>query len=169
MPTDETQFRVATPDDWPAIWSIFREVIRAGDTYMYPPDMEEADARAAWMPEVPMPRRATFVALVDGSIVGTAVIKPNTTGLGDHVANGAWMVSAAARGRGIGRRFAEYAIDYARGLGFHGMQFNAVVASNHNAIALWKSLGFEIVGTVPDAFRHTTLGLTPVHIMYRRL
>ena len=31
------------------------------------------------------------------------------------------------------------------------MQFNAVVATNARAIALWESLGFTIVGTVPRA------------------
>ena len=50
-----------------------------------------------------------------------------------------------------------------------GMQFNAVVASNTRAIRLWESMGFETVGTVPDAFRHATGGPTPVHIMYLAL
>lgn len=170
MAGDEATFRVATPGDWPAIWPIFREVVRAGDTYMYPPDMDEPAARAAWMAEgTSDPRRVVFVAELGGAVVGTAVIKPNTTGLGDHVANGAWMVASAARGRGVGKRFGEFAIEQARRLGFRAMQFNAVVASNQHAVALWKSLGFEIVGTVPEAFRHRTLGLTAVHIMHRRL
>lgn len=147
---------------------MFREVVARGDTYMFPPDISEADARASWM-LIDKPRSATFCAVLDGRVVGTAIVKPNATGLGDHVANGAWMMSASARGRGVGRRFAEHVIDHARSAGFTGMQFNAVVSTNANAIALWKSLGFAIVGTVPRAFRHAVQGRVPIHIMYRDL
>jgi hypothetical protein len=49
------------------------------------------------------------------------------------------------------------------------MQFNAVVETNTVAVALWKKLGFEIVGTVPEAFDHPTHGPVGLHIMHRRL
>jgi ribosomal protein S18 acetylase RimI-like enzyme len=49
------------------------------------------------------------------------------------------------------------------------MQFNAVVETNDAAIALWESLGFSIIGTVPDAFDHATDGLVGLHVMYRPL
>jgi len=78
------------------------------------------------------------------------------------------MVASDHRGHGVERRFAEYVIDQARERGYLGMQFN-VVATNTGAIALWESLGFEIVGTVPDAFRHSSAGLVPIHVMYRKL
>ncbi len=79
------------------------------------------------------------------------------------------MIDPLFRGQGIGRRFASHVLDEARGLGFTGMQFNAVVATNTTAIGLWKSMGFDIVGTVPDAFRHPSEGPTAIHIMYRAL
>ena len=161
-------FRQATPDDWPAIWPIFRAVVATGDTYPYPHDTSEDDARVIWM-QPNDGRRFTFVAENDDQIVATAYLKPNQPGLGDHVCNAGWMVVPEASGQGIGRRFAEYVIDQARAAGFHAMQFNAVVASNERAVALWESLGFEIVGTVPAAFRHGTEGLTAIHVMYREL
>lgn len=162
------EFVEATDRDWPDIWPVFRAVVAGGDTYAYPPDMGEAAARAAWMPSG-TGRSVTYIARLDGTVVATAILKPNAVGLGDHIANAAWMVSGAARGHGVGRRFAEFVIAEARRRGFHGMQFNAVVATNEAAIALWKSLGFTIVGTVPDAFRHASRGLTPIHIMFRSL
>jgi L-amino acid N-acyltransferase YncA len=168
MDDDTVEFRRATVDDWTSIWPVFHEVVASGDTYAYPPDITEAGARALWMLDG-MGRRFTYVAELNGAVVGTAYLKPNQVGLGDHVANAGWMVAPEAAGRGIGRLFAEHVIDEARHLGFTGMQFNAVVATNTRAIALWKSMGFEIVGTVPDAFRHATEGPTPVHIMYRSL
>jgi L-amino acid N-acyltransferase YncA len=162
------EFRVAVDDDWEAIWPVFRDVVASGDTYAFPPDIDSAEAETTWM-AAGRDRRRTYVAERDGEIVATAYVRPNQPGLGDHVANAGWMVAPSAAGQGIGRRFAEYVIGDARSLGFTGMQFNAVVATNTGAIRLWESLGFEIVGTVPDAFRHATEGLVPIHVMYRGL
>lgn len=114
-------------------------------------------------------RHKVYVAVLDEVIVGSAYLKPNQPGPGDHVANAGWMVDSRFSGRGIGRRFAEYVIDEASFEGYRAMQFNAVVATNLRAIRLWESLGFEIVGTVPDAFRHSSKGPSAIHIMYRRL
>lgn len=163
---DEPVFTVATAGDWPEIWPIVQAVVATGDTYPYPPAISESDARAIWMKEGP--KEATFLARSADAVVATAYVRPNQPGLGDHVANAGWMVAPAHQGRGVGRSFAEYVIQKARDLGYQGMQFNSVVATNTGAVALWESLGFEIVGTVPDAFRHPT-GLVPVHVMYRRL
>ncbi|HUG32732.1 MAG TPA: GNAT family N-acetyltransferase [Acidimicrobiia bacterium] len=160
-------FERAHPGDWPAIWRIFQAVVSSGDTYPYPPDIAEEAARAIWIRDAE--REATYVARLDEEIVATSYLKANGVGLSDHIANAGWMVAPEHRGEGIGRRFAEYVIDQARGMGYGGMQFNSVVATNETAVALWESLGFEIVGTVPNAFRHVQHGPTPAHIMYRDL
>lgn len=158
-------FSPAGEVDWPGIWEVFHAVVSTGDTYPYPPDTTEEQAKTIWM----APSHVVFVAKEGDEIVATAYHRPNMYGLGDHIANAGWMVRPDHQGEGIGRRFAEYVLDQAREAGFRGMQFNAVVASNTGAVGLWQSLGFEIVGTVPDAFRHARLGLTPVHVMYRGL
>ena len=49
------------------------------------------------------------------------------------------------------------------------MQFNFVVASNKAAIRLWQALGFEIVGTLPAAFRHARQGYVDAYVMFRSL
>jgi L-amino acid N-acyltransferase YncA len=162
------RFREAKPDDWPEIWPIFHAVVVTGDSYAYPPDTTEQDGETLWM-QPGTGRSFTFVAEVDGRIVATAYLKPNMIGLGDHICNAGWMVSPQSGGRGVGRRFAEYVMERARELGFAGMQFNAVVVTNTRAVRLWESMGFEVVGTVPDAFRHSANGPTAVHIMYRAL
>lgn len=159
------EFSVAAIADWPQIWPVFRAVVATGDTYPYPPDTSDEAAKAIWM----APSHTVLVARLDGEIVGTAYYKPNMPGLGDHVANAGWMVHPDRQGQGIGRRFAEYVMNEAREAGFRAMQFNAVVSTNTSAVALWESLGFDVVGTVPDAFRHPVHGFTAVHIMYRRL
>lgn len=161
-------FRSAVSDDWVQIWPIFRAVVRSGDTYPYPPDMDSDEARRIWM-QPGEGRRDTYVAVERGGVVATAYLRPNAPGLGDHVCNAGWMVAPEATGRGVGRRFAEYVMEDAQRLGFTAMQFNAVVATNARAIALWESLGFTIVGTVPGAFRHATEGPTAIHVMHRPL
>jgi hypothetical protein len=44
-----------------------------------------------------------------------------------------------------------------------------IVEVNEPAVHLWKSLGFEVIGTVPEAFDHPDHGLVGLHVMYRRL
>jgi len=168
MGQGSVEYRIATDGDWAEIWPIVSAVVRRGDTYTYAPDIDESVARSAWMLDGSS-RAATYVATFDGVVVATACLRPNQPGLGDHVANAAWMVAPAAAGRGIGRGFAEFVIDEARRLSYLGMQFNAVVATNVRAIALWESLGFTIVGTVPRAFRHPVEGFVSIHIMHRDL
>ena len=102
-------------------------------------------------------------------IVGTYILRPNQSGGGAHVANAGFMVSASARGQGIGRAMAEHCLHEARRLGFRAMQFNYVISTNTAAIRLWQDLGFEIVGTLANAFRHPDKGYVDVYVMYRSL
>ncbi|WP_249423794.1 GNAT family N-acetyltransferase [Nocardioides coralli] len=152
-----------TADDWPAIWPIFSATVAAGETYAYPDDLTSEEARALWLE--PPPGR-TVVLEEDGQVLGTAKMGPNRPGRGDHVGTASFMVSEHARGRGVGRRLAEHVVAWHRDAGFRGIQFNAVVETNAAAVALWESLGFEIVGTVPGAFRSATHGHVGLHVMY---
>jgi GNAT superfamily N-acetyltransferase len=144
--------------DWlTGSWPIFQEVVRAGDTLTFPPETDEQRAREYWMLLAPA---RVFVAVnkTDDAILGSSYVRPNQPGLGGHVANAAFMVAANASGQGVGRALAEHAIDWARQANFSAMQFNFVVSTNTRAIALWKNLGFSIVGTIPEAFEHRVLG-----------
>ena len=113
--------------------------------------------------------RATYVACVGERIVGTYILKPNQLGLGSHVANASYMVASGARGQGIGRLMCEHSLEEARQAGFLAMQFNIVVSTNEAAVRLWKRCGFNVVGTLPQAFRHRELGLVDAYIMHRFL
>ncbi len=161
------EVRTATAEDWPQIWPIWRAVVEAGDTYVWEAEaMTEADARAAWM--LPPPAEV-LVATDGGAVVGTAEIRPNQVGRGRHVANASFMVSPEHAGRGIGRALAEAVLERARAAGYRSMQFNAVVATNTRAVALWESIGFTVVGRVPGAFRHATEGEVDLLVMHRWL
>ena len=160
------EIRQAADEDWPRIWPIWREVVTAGETYAWPPDTSEAAARQYWM--LPAPAEV-WVAEEGDRVVGTALLKPNHPGLGNHVANASYMVSPEAAGQGIGRRLAEAILGRAAEAGYKAMQFNAVVATNERAVALWRSLGFEVIGRSPDAFRLPNGSTTDLLIMHRRL
>ena len=152
--------------DWPSVWPIFREVVADGDTFAYDPGWSSEEAQKVW---VEAPPGRTVVACEGSRVLGTAKMGPNRPGPGSHVATASFMVAADARGRGVGRALGEYALSWTRAQGYAAMQFNAVVESNHAAVRLWQELGFQIIGTVPEAFTHPTLGRVGLHIMYRRL
>jgi L-amino acid N-acyltransferase YncA len=158
--------RPAKDQDWPQIWPFFDQIVQAGQTYAYPETLTLGTARALWM-ELPPAR--TVVAVRGDDILGSAKMGPNRPGRGAHVATASFMVNPAFQGQGVGRALGSHAIAWARTAGYHGMQFNAVVETNLAAVALWQSLGFEILGTVPEAFDHAEHGLVGLHVMYQRL
>jgi L-amino acid N-acyltransferase YncA len=159
------EIRAATTTDRNPIWDIFHEVVSAGDTYAFDPNISREEALAYWF-------RAgthTYVAERDRRIVGTYILKANQPGPGSHVANAAFMVASDAQGSGVGRRMAEHCLSEARQLDFRAMQFNFVVSTNTPAINLWEQLGFKIVGTLPGASRHPEKRYVDVYIMFRSL
>lgn len=157
--------RLATESDHDAVWNIFRDVVSAGDTYAFDPNISRKEALAYWFGS----NTHTYVAENSGKILGTYILRPNQPAQGAHVANAAFMVAAGSRGQGIGRSMAEHCLGEARRLGFRAMQFNFVVSTNESAIRLWKQLGFKIVGTLPEAFRHPEKGFVDAYVMIRSL
>lgn len=157
--------RHAQPHDAAAVWSIIEPIIRAGETYTLERDMSEADALAYWFGS----DRETFVAEEEGEVVGTYFVRPNQAGGGSHVCNCGYVTSPAAAGRGVARMMCQHSVEYARQRGYRAMQFNFVVSSNTRALSLWQSLGFEVVGRLPDAFHHPTLGYVDALVMYQKL
>jgi L-amino acid N-acyltransferase YncA len=161
------ELRDATADDWPAIWPFFSEIVRAGETYSYAFDLDSDGGRALWMASPP--GRTVVAVGDDGAVLASATMGPNRAGNGAHIATASFMVSSAARGAGVGRALGEEVIAWATRSGYRAIQFNAVVETNTAAVRLWRSLGFEVVGTVPEAFAHPRDGYVGLHVMLRRL
>lgn len=153
--------------DWAAFHPVFREVVDAGETYAYPEGLDSAGARALWVEEPP---GVTVVAVGDdGVLLGSAKAGPNRPSRGSHVATASFMVARSARGQGVGRALGTWVLSWAREQGYAAMQFNAVVETNTAAVRLWRDLGFEVVGTVPEAFESATHGRVGLHVMHRHL
>jgi L-amino acid N-acyltransferase YncA len=158
--------RDAEDADWPAIYPFFREIVAAGQTYAYPDDLSSEQARGLWM-EVPPGR--TVVAVDGSTVLGSAKMGPNRPGRGSHVATASFMVDPRHSGRGVGRALGEHVVDWARATGYRSIQFNAVVETNEAAVRLWRSLGFRVLATVPEAFDHREHGLVGLHVMFLSL
>ena len=157
--------RPAADADSDAIWAIMEPIIRAGETYTLPRDMNKASALVYWLSA----EHEVFVAEENGEIVGTYFLQANQQGGGGHVANCGYMTAVTATGRGVARAMCEHSLGRARSRGFRAMQFNFVISTNDRAVKLWQSFAFQIVGTLPKAFLHPTLGYVDAFIMYRDL
>ncbi|WP_427129861.1 N-acetyltransferase family protein [Pseudarthrobacter sp. S9] len=166
--------REAAAQDWPGIWEILEPVIRAGETFTLDRNTTEDEARGRWFRQAP---GQTFVAVglgcdggADGGrVLGTGELHANQGGGGSHVANAGYAVHPACAGRGLARALCAYSLDAARAAGFRAMQFNAVVESNVRAVAAWKSMGFDVLANIPEAFNHPSLGYVGLYVMYRKL
>lgn len=158
--------RLYKDNDWPAVWQILEPVFRAGETYAFPRDISEKDAHKVWV-SVP---KATYVAVNrEGNILGTYYIKPNQPSSGAHICNCGYIVAENTRGQGIASMMCEHSQHEAVAQCFRAMQYNLVASSNEGAVRLWKKLGFDIIGTIPEAFCHPALGYVDAFVMYKRL
>lgn len=162
--TDFT-IRPAIDADRDATWAIMEPVIRDGATYPLDPALTRDGAFEYWFAA----DKECFVAESDGRVLGIYYIKPNSTGLASHVANAGYMVHPDARGKGIAMAMARDSFDRAKSQGFHAMQYNLVVASNDVALRLWQKLGLQVVGRLPEAFRHKRLGYVDALVLYKLL
>ncbi|HKO26814.1 MAG TPA: GNAT family N-acetyltransferase [Solirubrobacteraceae bacterium] len=166
-PGRRSTIREARPEDWEAIWPFFRRIVTAGETYAYDREMSEAEGRRMWM--IGPPGRTVVATDTAGNVAGSANMYANRGGPGAHVASASFMVDPDRAGQGVGRALGEHVIEWARESGFRAIQFNAVVETNEAAVALWRSLGFEVLATVPEAFEHPRHGYVGLLIMHRFL
>lgn len=163
MTNDELVIRAARLEDGDAIWAILEPIVRGGEVFAWDRNLSREAAMGMWF------AGEVLVAILNSEIVGSYYIKPNQHGGGSHVANGGYMTSTAATGRGIARAMVLHSIEWARKKGFRAIQFNFVVSTNERAVRLWQSVGFEIVGTLPRAFEHPLHGEVDAYVMFRPL
>ena len=154
--------RPALPGDLVAIWTILEPVYRAGETYCIPRDISRDSALADWF----QPPFSVFVAELGKAVMGTSHIGMNRPGGASHVANASFATLPAAEGHGIATALVHHAKSWARSQGFRAMQFNFVISTNTGAVRLWQQAGFDIVGRLPSAFLHPSLGYVDALVMY---
>jgi GNAT superfamily N-acetyltransferase len=157
--------RPATEQDRAAVLSIVKPVLAAGETYAVANYLDDEGVLAYWF----LPSHSVYVAELDGEVLGTYYLMANQGGGGAHVANCGYMTAPEAQGKGVARAMCQHSLMNAKAKGFRAMQFNHVVSTNTRAVALWQSLGFAIVGTLPQAFNHPTHGYVDSYVMFKSL
>jgi GNAT superfamily N-acetyltransferase len=169
-------FRLAGTPDWPLIWPFWHQIVAAGDTYCYDPRMGYDAGRQLWFGTPPdqvwlatLPDEGASDGADQPTVLGSYRIGPNKAGPGSHIGTASYMVSAAARGRGVGRAMVLHCLEQAGAAGYRGLQFNAVAASNESAVRLYLDLGFTVIGTVPGGFCHPEQGFVDLLIMFHPL
>ncbi len=141
-------------------------MFRAGETFPHDPAISEAEAQVAWVEQSQLVMVAVDPA---GAVLGTYYLRPNSLRLGAHVANAGYVVAEHFRRQGIGSQLCQHSLQAARRLGFRAMQFNLVVSTNNAGIGCWQRNGFQVVGTLPGAFRHEQLGYVDALVMFQEL
>lgn len=87
-----------------------------------------------------------------GEITGLYILHPNNVGRCGHICNASYAVKKNMRGNHIGEALVCHCMKKGKELGFKILQFNAVVSTNVQALALYKKLGFTQLGVIPNGF-----------------
>lgn len=159
------RYRALDISDTPHLWKIFHSIIEEGSTYAHDETTDERTFADYWFGR----GGVQWGILQNGRVVGAYTLRPNQPGHGNHVATASFIIEPSQQGHGLGRELGEHALEEARRLGFRAIQFNFVVSTNQAAVKLWRSLGFEIVGVLPEAFRQKNGTYVDVYVMYRML
>lgn len=157
----------ASEEELISLHQLFNETNKEGNSFPYPADTSFENFKRIWCQK----NSKSFVAkdLTNNTISGAYYFKPQWPGRGSHIATATYMVAKSARGNGLGRLLGTHSLKEAFKQGYKGMQFNYVVSTNTSAVNLWKSLGFQIIGTLPGVFQHEVHGTCDAYVMFKDL
>ena len=133
--------------DIPAMTEIWNEVVEKGNAFPQNEKLSNLNSSVFFAGQ-----SYTAVALEEGKLAGLYILHPNNVGRVGHIANASYAVKKSMQGKGIGKALVEDSLKQLSSLGFRILQFNAVVASNTRALALYERLGFERLGTIRGGF-----------------
>ena len=140
--------RAYQSDDLPAMIAIWNEVVEEGIAFPQEECLTQETGSAFFASQ-----SYTGIAETEGKIIGLYILHPNSVGRCAHICNASYAVSSSCRGQHIGEKLVLDCLKTARILGFHVLQFNAVIESNIHARHLYERLGFVQLGTIPGGFR----------------
>ena len=146
-----------------AIWN---EVVRDGNAFPQEEELSLDTGDAFFSGQ-------TFTGLArsrkTGRIAGLYILHPNNVGRCGHICNASYAVAKEWRGHHLGGMLVSYSLQQGKRCGFRILQFNAVVRSNKNALALYRKLGFIQLGVIPGGFRRNDGSYEDIIPHYRSL
>ena len=152
------------PDDTEQMRHIWNQVVEEGVSFPQEEFLTAAEATTFFAEQT-----YTAVAEQEGTVVGLYILHPNNVGRCSHIANTSYAVEANARGQKIGEQLVKDSIIQAATHQFQLLQFNAVVATNTAAIALYNKLGFTQLAAIPNGFRLKDGRFTDIYPFYLEL
>lgn len=147
------------------LYDIFREVVDSGSQFPYECSSIEEFHRQFFTPQ----GQVYVCHSLKGKVIGGFYLKANFSGRSNHIANAAFMIHKTYRGKGLGSLLIKASLHLAKNLGFHAMQFNMVLSQNISAIRVYERLGFNIIGTIPQAVRNPNGSFQDGYVMHRKL
>ena len=163
--TVKPAIRPATVKDLDAIWQLWKDITAQKAYFPYDDSFTREQIEDSWIHL----DNLIGVSEVNGIVAGAYIIKANQPGYGNHVANAAYMVDTAFRGKSIGKLLCAHSLEAAKAAGYRAMQFNLVVSTNTAAIRTWKAFGFKRIGVVPEGFYQEGAGYVDAYIFHRFL
>lgn len=155
-----TQF---SENDIGAMMEIWNEVVRDGNAFPQDELLTMTSAKEFFSTQ-------TYSAVIKDKstkdVLGLYILHPNGGGHRAHISNASFAVKKSAQGKGLGRALVSDCLKVGKSLGFLILIFNAVVATNTAARALYESLGFNLLGTLPGGFKKNDGALLDTCIYY---
>jgi len=151
--------------DEEALYEIFREVVDSGSQFPYECSSIEEFHRQFFTPQ----GHVYVCHSLDGKVIGGFYLRANFSGRSSHIANAAYMICKAYRGKGLGSLLIKASLHLAKDLGFQAMQFNMVLSQNTLAVRLYERLGFSVVGIIPQAVRNPSGNYQDGYVMHCKL
>lgn len=137
--------RPASASDLPAILEIYNDVI-VNTTAVYDYVPHTLEMRADWYAAKQKDNYPVFVAVEGSRLVGFSSFGPfRAWAAYKHTVENSIYVSAADRGKGIGKLLLSPLIDAAKAQGLHAM-VAGIDSTNEASLRLHLSFGFEEVG-----------------------
>lgn len=157
--------RLFDSKDEEGLYQIYREVVESGSQFPYACSSVQEFHRQFFTPQ----GQVYVCQSAQGDIVGGFYLRANYSGRSGHIANAAYMMHSAYRGKGVGSLLIKASLQLAKDLGFQAMLFNMVLSQNTLALKLYQKLGFKIAGTIPEAVRNRDGTYQDGYVMHRKL
>lgn len=141
------------PAETETVRSLLNQIILEGDSYPQEQPLSAAGFADYWLKGHAFTAYCQPRADTGPELAGAFYIKPNFPGRCHHICNAGFIVPPHLRGQGIGRQLAEAMLTLAPALGYQAVMFNLVFETNQASLAIWQSLGFEVIGRIPGAVR----------------
>ncbi len=161
-------------DEQETVRSLLNQIVIAGMTYPQSQPLSEVEFAAYWLKQDAFVVRQVTASSANtphdtpkslpSEVLGAFYLKPNFPGRSSHICNAGFIVQPSMQGLGMGRLMADAMLAIAPTKGYTAVMFNLVFASNIPSLNLWKSLGFQTIGRIPNA-AHLATGETVDAIM----